>query len=194
MSTVEVQETQAPVAGPVPRNPAWSVGQWKAVQGPVGGGRWLLRWVLRAPVRPRPEGECLTSGHQAFEPAGARDPSPGVRPASRPCVRLGQCRQPDSSGPGNCRCGGARVKGLKSGVAASARRARRSRISSITAGFSMLAITFTAPPQCSQVSTSASSRQGSAPRSLCEQYTARRGRGRPRSGRVRVAAEWRRAD
>ena len=63
-------------------------------------------------------------------------------------------RQPGSSGPGNSCCGGALAKGLKAGVAASARRARCSRIFLITAGPSMLAHTLTAPPQCSQVKMS----------------------------------------
>ena len=55
--------------------------------------------------------------------------------------------QPGSFRLGNGSGGGARAKGLKAGVAGSVRRSRWSRICLITAGSSMLAITFTAPPQ-----------------------------------------------
>ena len=61
-----------------------------------------------------------------------------VRPALGPCVREGS----------------ELANGLKAGVAASARRARRSRIFLITTGSSMLAYTLSAPPQCSQVKMS----------------------------------------
>ena len=68
--------------------------------------------------------------------------------------RGGICRQPSSFRPGNCCCGGVRVKGLNTGVVASTRRARWSRIFLVTLGSSMLAYTLTAPPQCSQVKMS----------------------------------------
>ena len=61
------------------------------------------------------------------------------------------CCQLGSFMPGRSCCGSARTKGLNTGVAASARRARWP-CPSITLGSSMLAITLTAPPQCSQVS------------------------------------------
>ena len=90
---------------------------------------------------------------RALIPTGVSDTELGAKPASHPCVR-GVCRQPGCFRPGNSCCGDARAKGLKTGVAAPARCARLSRIFLITAGSSMLAITLTAPPQCSQVKMS----------------------------------------
>ena len=100
-------------------------------------------------------GRFLRRNFDHLDPRGQATPCLSVRPASRPCVR-GICRQPGSCRPGNSGCGGARAKGLKAGVAGSARRSRCARICLITAGSSMLAITFTAPPQCSQFKMSIS--------------------------------------
>ena len=47
--------------------------------------------------------------------------------------------------------GGARANGLMAGVVDASRRSRCARTCLITAGSSMLAHTFTVPPQCSHV-------------------------------------------
>ncbi len=81
---------------------------------------------------------------------------PGVSPALRPCmkIRASTISQPSSFRPGHASGGGARANGLMAAVVAVSRRARCARICLITAGSSILAITFTAPPQWSQVSIS----------------------------------------
>ena len=62
---------------------------------------------------------------RALIPTGVRDTLPKCQASFASVGQRGGCRQPGSFRPGNSCCGGARAKGLKTGVAASARRARR---------------------------------------------------------------------
>ena len=78
----------------------------------------------RATVVP---GAFSTQECRALRPTGASDTGLSVRPAWRPCVREGSAVSRVGA-PGNGCCGGARAKGLKAGVAGSARRSRCSRI------------------------------------------------------------------
>ena len=121
---------------------------WKGASRTGRGGRRLLSPEFRRALALR---VCSTTKFRPFRPTGASGPGPGVRPASRPCVRKGRYRQPGSFRPGNAIGGGARANGLMAGSVGASRRSRWARICLITAGSSMLAITFTAPPQCSHV-------------------------------------------
>ena len=136
---------------PIRRNRARCGLNWKGASRADRGGRRLLSPEFRRALALR---VCSTTKYRPFRPTGASGPMPGVRPASRPCVRKGRYRQPGSFRPGNAIGGGARANGLMAGVVGASRRSRCARICLITAGSSMLAITFTGPPQCSHVSMS----------------------------------------
>ena len=133
---------------PIRRNRARCALNWQGASRSDRGGRRLLSPEFRRALALRVRS---TTKYRPFRPTGASGPGPGVGPASRPCVRKGRYRQPGSFRPGNAIGGGARANGLMAGSVGASRRSRWARIYLITAGSSMLAHTFTAPPPCSNV-------------------------------------------